>query len=482
MKLARRLTLFLMLGITLVLAGYAGLTMTREVHLFETDMIRDHDVLGKALAGKAASVWDRYGLDEAIETVRVTNDRADFRVRWRSADERRPGQRGALPFFPVGGGDQIHRYVAGNGASELVSFYPVRHQGSVEAWIEISESLKSRDSYIRTSAITALGTTAVIALISTVLAGFLGLTLVGRPVQTLVQQARRVGRGDLSERVSLGGRDEMGELGRELNAMCDRLEEANDRVASETAARITALEQLRHADRLMTVGKLASGVAHELGTPLNVVSGRAKMLERGQVQAQGVQENARIIGEQAERIATIVRQLLDFARARGPKTDTTDLALLARSTVTLLSPLAAKRSVELVVEPADQTPEVHVDPGQMQQVLTNLIVNGIQATYEPGIVRVEIAERRAKPPEDIGGGEGDFVCLSVSDCGHGMAKETIAHVFEPFFTTKEVGEGTGLGLSVAYGIVREHGGFIEVDSALGAGSRFSVFLPKGAPS
>ena len=113
----------------------------------------------------------------------------------------------------------------------------------------------------------------------------------------------------------------------------------------------------------------------------------------------------------------------------------------------------------------------------MQQVLTNLVVNAIQAMPAGGTVLVDIARARTRPPAEHGGAEGEYLCVRVRDQGEGIAAEHLPHVFEPFFTTKDVGEGTGLGLAVAYGIVREHGGFIDVESKLGEGSDFSVYLP-----
>jgi len=186
----------------LVLAGYAGFTMTRELRLFETDMLHDHSVLGRALSSSAELVWDSSGVDEAIRMVAVTNAHEDLIVRWRPAAEHE-------------GTTELHLHVKRGQKPALASFYPVRHAGKVAGWIEINESMRSRDTYMRTSAVTTLATTGVIALLSTVLAGFLGLTLVGRPVRALTRQAQRVGQGDLSVRVDAARHDELGDLGRE---------------------------------------------------------------------------------------------------------------------------------------------------------------------------------------------------------------------------------------------------------------------------
>jgi two-component system, NtrC family, sensor kinase len=263
-----------------------------------------------------------------------------------------------------------------------------------------------------------------------------------------------------------------------MNAMCERLVEAQERSAVEERARIAALEQLRHADRLMTVGKLASGIAHELGTPLNVVGARAAMIADGETSAAESVEYARIITGACDQMTRIIRQLLDFARPRGAERVTEEVARLAQRTLELLEPIAAKRGVSLRLREEGAAAAAEVDAGQVQQVFTNLVVNAIQA-MDGGTVEVVVAQRRAIAPRDLGGAETDCVSVTVRDEGSGISAEHLPHVFEPFFTTKDVGQGTGLGLSVAYGIVRDHQGWMEVESEVGRGSEFVVYLPLG---
>jgi len=291
---------------------------------------------------------------------------------------------------------------------------------------------------------------------------------VGRPLGQLADKANRVGRGDLTGPLALAQRDEIGELAREVNAMCERLVEANSKSQRETLARIAALEQLRHADRLITVGRLAAGIAHELGTPLNVIGGRVKMLRRGKVQPPVADEYLAIIAEQTERMTSIIRQLMDFARRREPKVAAADLQACAHAIRRLVMPIAQKRRVEVVV--ASSEPVLALgDAVQLEQVISNLVVNAIHACAEGGRVQISCGLR------EEGGTRRAF--LRVEDNGHGMDAATQERIFEPFFTTKDVGQGTGLGLSVAHGIVEEHGGSIEVESAPERGSRFSVLLP-----
>jgi signal transduction histidine kinase len=302
----------------------------------------------------------------------------------------------------------------------------------------------------------------------------MGMWLVGRPLQLLAGKAQRIGEGDLSGPVSLEQRDEIGQLGREVNAMCERLSEANARTQAETSARIHAMEQLRHADRLITVGRLAAGIAHELGTPLNVIAGRVKMLRRGKVDAETQSEYLASVAEQAERMTRIIRQLLDFAGRRDPRTTATDLHTIARAIQRLVEPIARKHQVEVALSEQGRAMALG-DPVQLEQVLSNLVVNGIHACEVGG--RVEISCGTEVASNGGSASETKRAFLRVSDDGHGMDEETQARIFEPFFTTKEIGQGTGLGLSVAHGIVLENGGSISVSSRKGQGSTFSVFLP-----
>ena len=321
-------------------------------------------------------------------------------------------------------------------------------------------------------------TTLVLSTVCGLIALWVGVAFVGRPIHALIEQARRIGAGDLSKRLHLHQLDEIGELSSEMNSMSDRLEAAYQRVEAEASAKTAAEEQLRHAERLTTVGKLASGVAHELGTPLNVVGVRAKMIAVGEAKGDAVAENAKIIVQESERMAAIIRQLLDFARRRTGSRAEIDLVPIADQTVALLEPLAQKTAVCLSVEAAPGRHVIDGDPGQMTQVLTNLVINAVHAMPEGGAVRIFVASEQRAAANDPSGERRAWVAVRVVDEGQGIPESIRPHIFEPFFTTKQVGEGTGLGLSVAYGIVQDHGGFIEVKSEVLRGSAFTLYLPR----
>ncbi len=261
----------------------------------------------------------------------------------------------------------------------------------------------------------------------------------------------------------------------------ERLKEALSRSEAEAAAHSEALEQLRRADRLATIGQLSSEIAHELGTPLNIVSARARRIETRDATPDEQVEYARIIGEQCARMTKIIRQLLDFARPRPPQRAPHDVRALVRQTLALIAPLAEKRRVSLVVDERAEAACAVLDPGRIQQALLNLIVNGLQAMPNGG--RLTIGVRVGSPPPRVppeaqAAADAQYVRVDVQDEGVGIPKEDLGRIFEPFFTTKRVGEGTGVGLPVTVGIVREHRGWIDVESEVGRGSRFSVFLPR----
>ena len=248
------------------------------------------------------------------------------------------------------------------------------------------------------------------------------------------------------------------------------------RIAREERERESAVQQLRHADRLNTIGKLTAGIAHELGTPLNVVSGHASWIASGRVAGEEAKASARTVVQQVERMTAIIKSLLAFSRRGGVRKNAIDLRRLVTETRDLLTPLAKKSGVEIVTE-SNGSLIAAVNAGEIQQVLTNLVMNALQAM--PGGGKIYIDLTRGPYPQAALHGIADvsFAVIRVRDEGTGIAPDVLPHIFDPFFTTKDVGTGTGLGLSVSFGIVRDHGGFIEVSSEVGAGSEFIVYLP-----
>ena len=247
----------------------------------------------------------------------------------------------------------------------------------------------------------------------------------------------------------------------------------NDEAVRE---RIRLQEQLRHADRLATIGQLTAGVAHELNEPLGSVLGFAQLAKKSLPDPERCESAARLSQdlEKIEKAALhargIIREMLIFARQMPTKKTVVDLNKVVVEAVSFFKSRCMSEGIELICELSDDLPEIEADPAQMNQLLVNLIVNAIQAMPEGGCLTVRTAG------DDLG------VSLEVEDTGIGMNGEIKSKIFDPFLTTKDVSKGTGLGLSVAHGIVSSHRGTIDVESRVGLGSRFTVRLPPASRS
>ncbi|MAI34277.1 MAG: hypothetical protein CBE00_09160 [Planctomycetaceae bacterium TMED240] len=304
-----------------------------------------------------------------------------------------------------------------------------------------------------------------------------GIRMVGRPLNQLIDKVRRVGEGDFTGPVQIESADELGRLGSALNEMCGQLTKQHHELAMAAHEKIKTVEQLRHAERLTTVGTMAAGLAHEIGTPLNVVTGRAELLASGKLDPEATRVSAQAIQSEAQRITRIVRQLLDFARQNTPQRSCQNLNELITTTRDLMETVATKHHTNLHLSLPEAQSSANIDAGQIQQVLTNLLLNAIQSGGKDGNVTITLTDAERKRPGNEGEKNKIYRKVIIADDGVGIAAEDRKHIFEPFFTTKDVGEGTGLGLSISHGIIQEHGGWIEVKSSEGQGSEFSIYLP-----
>lgn len=478
MKLTAKIVGIFMLGIVLLTALHGYLTVLREDRQLKSGMEEQAQALGHEVHETLIVAWRREGHAGAVQLVRGLESRhQDMTIRWVALDEGR-----ATAAIPVEvlrgavGGTMISATGQDEKGREVHHmYYPVDIENQRTGCVEFSEPLDEVASHARGAWYQTIATIAAMTACG-LLVTLLGIRIVGRPLEALILKTKRIGEGDFSEPIQVHGRDEIAQLGVALNKMSDQIKEQQEKLHDESAARLAAVEQLRHADRLKTVGRLASGMAHELGTPLNVVSGRAELISSGRLDESQVRESAAAIKSETDRMAAIIRQLLDFARRRSPQRSTVDLRDVAARSLELLRPLAGRRNITLSLTKNGPL-TAHVDAAQIQQVLTNLVVNAIQASPDGGKVEVKLESRDARPPGD-NGSPAAYYCITVQDEGSGIAVEDMPLLFEPFFTTKETGEGTGLGLSVSYGIVQDHGGWIDVDSRLGEGSRFRVYLPR----
>jgi len=475
-RLTLKLALAVLPGALLVVAAAAFLELRRDRAEFEADQRSDDRVAAGAFADTLGQIWATVGEQPVRQAMdRLATFEARYRVSWidlaRGNTKLPAAERAAVSR----GEEVLWRDDASNPPGWLHAVSPVHAGGRVVGAVDISEPPPDLRAHVHRTIRATLVTTLALAATMMLMTLLVGAWVVGGPIAGLISQARRVAAGDLGARSVPRQRDELGELTRELNRMLDRLEIAAAEVRASTRERFDMLEQLRHAERLTTVGRLASSVAHELGTPLNVVGGRARLIVEDEREAPA---HARIIIDQTERMTKIIRQLLDYARRRPPQKGEQDLSRLAADVFPLLATLASKKRIQLKFRSEVERAPVTADATQVQQALTNLIVNAIQASADGATVDVTL--RAASPRADAERAPGGTFELAVRDHGPGMPPEVLARVFEPFFTTKPIGEATGLGLSVTHDIVDEHGGWIEADSVPGRGSRFSMFLPQRA--
>lgn len=485
MRFTSKLVLALWSGMCVIYAANAWDRFRREASAFEADMMRDHEVMGRGLGAAVAEVWETEGRARALELVERANQReSQILIRWVDPSAAAaPAQRPSAPPEAIRGLAEgaFEGWVDRAGEGRLFTYVPLRGQERLLGAIELSESLAAERAYLRGSVQRMVLTFTLLTLTSGGVVLVIGVLFVARPIRKLVEKARRVGAGDFESELVLRQDDELGELAEEMNAMSRRLAEARRALDAENAARLQAIAELRHGERLMTVGKLASGIAHELGTPLNVIGQRARMIASGEVEGEEARASAATVAEYADRVTRIIRQLLEFARKRAPDPSPQDMRWVAESTLHMMAPLARRHGVRFAVVGEPGPVRALVDLVQIQQVLTNLALNAIQAMPRGGALELEIARVERDPPPDPGGDARRWVAVAVRDQGEGIAPEHLDRVFDPFFTTKPVGEGTGLGLSVAWGIVHEHHGWIAVESQPGRGATFTVFLPEASP-
>ena len=485
MKLARRLVLLLLVPFVGLLVVLGVLAARGEIRAYQGQVVDDLLITGEALGPALQDIWRRDGKSRALEAISYSDLRQPHvKIRWvaigsdADASIREHGL-GQNEVALLAAGHSVSLLDRGaDGQRRAFVYVPMQIDGTTPGALELSEPMDREADVIQRIVRDRVLTTLAIGLIGVFVVAIIGRRSIGRPIESLVEQAHRIGRGDLSHRLTLPEGDELGDLAVEMNAMCDQVAAARAKASSEAQERFEALTQLRHAERLATVGKMAAGVAHELGTPLNVISGRARMIARGTLSADSAVENATIIDGQAQRMTVIIRQLLTFARGGAPKKAIVDLSRLACATLDMLRPLARKQSVELRLECVDRQAPLYADAGQLEQVLTNLVMNGVQAMPMGGEIAVTIDDVEATPPREHGAPPGPYLRLEVCDHGTGIPAADLDRIFEPFFTTRDVGDGTGLGLSVTHGIVRDHGGWMAVESEVEKGSRMLVYLPR----
>ncbi|HXZ84317.1 MAG TPA: HAMP domain-containing sensor histidine kinase [Myxococcota bacterium] len=451
MRVLRKL-LLVFCGVFLVLlSADEYVTVRQEIAQHERSLQDNLSYLAHVLQATTQHRWEEAGRDAALATL---------------AKQELPGSGPRIRWLPRGS-------PADSAADRVHVAVPLEIGGLVQGSIELSQPRGLLEGYMsrRITQLTLLDL--LVFAISVLVIYGVGTRLFGTRLERLVEQARRIGGGDLETRVDTSGQDESAVLGRQMNAMSDQLLASRAAIENAEAERLQALAQMRHADRLASIGRLSSVLAHELGTPLNVVLARSKLIAENPGEASEVVKNAEIVHGQAQRMTDAIRTTLGLAR-RGDASATVDIHEIARGELRLLEPLARRKGVRLSLAPAEGPSPVQARRAEIQQVVTNLVSNALDAVENGGSIELDVATVRAPPGQHRGG---SFQRLSVRDDGCGIAEADLTQIFEAFHTSKGDSQGTGLGLWILDGIVRDHGGWIDVESRVGQGTLFRVYLP-----
>jgi two-component system NtrC family sensor kinase len=364
---------------------------------------------------------------------------------------------------------------------------------SVLGVLDIIYSLDEIDQTVQRNAITIAGFSLGFVIVASLFVGLFVHRLVYVPLRDLEGGAKRLASGNLEQPIPVRSADEFGQLAASFNAMTKALKNSQqelqqwgrtleEKVQKRTRElRIAEAEAVR-GEKLASVGLLAAGIAHELNNPLTGVLTFTSLLRKKTPDGSPDAEDLDLVIRETKRCAAIIRRLLDFAREKAPEKKFANLNQVIEDTARIIERPASFRDIEITLDLAPDLPPVWVDADLIKQVVMNMLVNAQHAIEHEGSIVVR--SRRCPQPKSAGPGAEavPMVEISIVDTGCGIPEKNLKRIFDPFFTSKEVGKGTGLGLSVSHGIVSAHGGLIEVESAVGKGSTFRIYLPIEPPA
>ncbi len=342
--------------------------------------------------------------------------------------------------------------------------------------LDVVLSLASVDQQLAAHERRMTGQVLVSAGLMMAMASLLVWFLISRPIRRLIAGVKVLGSHQLSYRFKLKRRDEIGELAAAFDNMAAELQQANDtleaRIRRKTKDLEAAQEKLIHSEKLASLGELSAAVAHEINNPLAGIFTYARLLEKKLAPPNPALEWIQTIERESKRCGEIVNNLLVFARRQHTEMAMAEVKTIVERTVAVVQHKLQMYSVELETEVAD-LPQIYCDASQIQQVLIAIIMNAVDAVSSQAPKGGNLRIRAAMHDEAR-------VDIAVTNDGPPIPKDVLPHIFEPFFSTKQAASGVGLGLAVTYGIVKRHGGDIQVDT--GRETTFHVILPVGEPS
>ena len=309
---------------------------------------------------------------------------------------------------------------------------------------------------------------------------FLNNTLV-QPMKKMAEAAQKISGGDFNVKVEIDSENELGRLAAAFNRMAEELAQRQQSLEFQVSELAKANRELRKtqdqliiSEKLASVGKLAAGVAHEIGNPLSIITGYLEILSRSKNLDDRQKDLAARVDGELKRINQIIRELLDYSRPPSAHMEIVDLNAVLAETLKLIEMQKEFTGIKSELDLARNLPGIRASRNQLKQVFVNLFLNAIDAMENGGTLRLRTF---------MNNGSGQEVVAEVSDTGAGIPRENVSKIFDPFFTTKEPGKGVGLGLSISLKLVKVMNGRIEVESEPGKGSTFRViFKPGGVES
>lgn len=359
---------------------------------------------------------------------------------------------------------------------------------SVLGVLDIVYSIDEIDSAMTRSVIAIVVLLLGLVVVASVSMSLFVHRLVHVPLRDLEHGAKRISAGDLDQAIPVRSEDEFGRLASSFNAMTVALKESQrelrewnrtleQKVEERTQELRKAEAETVRGEKLASVGLLAAGVAHELNNPLTGILTFSSLIRKNMPDGSPEAEDMDLVIKETKRSAAIIRRLLDFAREKSPEKKFADLNRLIEDTVRIVEQPAHLQDIRIELDLDRTLPPIWIDANMIEQVIMNVLVNAQQAIEKEGSITVRTRRTPQPRSAEPGATPVPMVEISVTDTGCGIPEGNLKRIFDPFFSSKEVGKGTGLGLSVSHGIVKAHGGMIEVASRVGQGSTFRVYLP-----